>query len=79
MQQTVTAMDFSGLPGWRLRFGQTQLDICQQGAQILSYFADIEQPPLIWLRTVQSICAGKACAVVCRCAGLGLAIFSVTR
>ena len=49
MQQTITAMDFSGLPGWRLRFGQAQLDICQQGAQILSYFADIEQPPLIWL------------------------------
>ena len=49
MQQTITAMDFSGLPGWRLRFGQTQLDICQQGGQILSYFADIEQPPLIWL------------------------------
>ena len=49
MQQTITAMDFSGLPGWRLRFGSAQLDICQQGAQILSYFADIEQPPLIWL------------------------------
>ncbi|NLY12194.1 MAG: D-hexose-6-phosphate mutarotase [Gammaproteobacteria bacterium] len=49
MQQTITVMDFSGLPGWRLRFGQAQLDICQQGGQILSYFADIEQPPLIWL------------------------------
>ena len=49
MQKTITAMDFSGLPGWRLRFGSAQLDICQQGAQILSYFADIEQPPLIWL------------------------------
>lgn len=49
MQQTITAMDFSGLPGWRLRFGPAQLDICQQGGQILSYFADIEQPPLIWL------------------------------
>ncbi|WP_022966950.1 D-hexose-6-phosphate mutarotase [Denitrificimonas caeni] len=49
MQQTITAMDFSGLPGWRLRFGSAQLDICQQGGQILSYFADIEQPPLIWL------------------------------
>ena len=42
-------MDFSGLPGWRLRFGVAQLDICQQGAQILSYFPDTEQPPLIWL------------------------------
>ncbi|MDY0205415.1 MAG: D-hexose-6-phosphate mutarotase [Pseudomonas sp.] len=49
MQQTMTPMEFSGLPGWRLRFGQAQLDICQQGAQILSYFPDIEQPPLIWL------------------------------
>ncbi len=49
MQQTITPMDFSGLPGWRLRFGQAQLDICQQGAQILSYFPDIEQPALIWL------------------------------
>ncbi|HKM38617.1 MAG TPA: D-hexose-6-phosphate mutarotase [Thiopseudomonas sp.] len=49
MQQAITAMDFSGLPGWRLRFGTAQLDICQQGAQILSYFPDIEQPPLIWL------------------------------
>ena len=49
MQQSITAMDFSGLPGWRLRFGAAQLDICQQGAQILSYFPDIEQPPLIWL------------------------------
>ena len=49
MQQTITAMDFSGLPGWRLRFGPAQLDICQQGGQILSYFDDIEQPPLIWL------------------------------
>jgi len=49
MQQTITAMDFSGLPGWRLRFGPAQLDICQQGAQILSYFPDINQPPVIWL------------------------------
>ena len=49
MQHTITPMDFSGLPGWRLRFGQAQLDICQQGAQILSYFPDIEQPALIWL------------------------------
>lgn len=49
MQQSITAMDFSGLAGWRLRFGAAQLDICQQGAQILSYFADIAQPPLIWL------------------------------
>lgn len=49
MQQAITAMDFSGLPGWRLRFGQAQLDICQQGGQILSYFPDVEQPPLIWL------------------------------
>ena len=49
MHNTITAMDFSGLPGWRLRFGKAQLDVCQQGAQILSYFADIEQPPLIWL------------------------------
>ena len=49
MQQTITALDFSGLPGWRLRFGSAQLDICQQGAQILSYFPDIEKPPLIWL------------------------------
>ena len=48
MQHSITPMDFSGLPGWRLRFGQAQLDICQQGAQILSYFPDIEQPPLIW-------------------------------
>ena len=49
MQSSIAAMDFSGLPGWRLRFGAAQLDICQQGAQILSYFADIAQPPLIWL------------------------------
>ena len=49
MQSSITAMDFSGLPGWRLRFGAAQLDICQQGAQILSYFPDIAQPPLIWL------------------------------
>lgn len=57
MQQTITAMDFSGLPGWRLRFGQAQLDICQQGGQILSYFADINQPPVIWL----SDCAEYRC------------------
>ena len=49
MQKTITAMDFSGLPGWRLRFGQAQLDICQQGGQILTYFPDITQPPVIWL------------------------------
>ena len=49
MQQAITAMDFSGLPGWRLCFGQAQLDICQQGGQILSYFPDINQPPVIWL------------------------------
>ncbi|WP_205342619.1 D-hexose-6-phosphate mutarotase [Denitrificimonas caeni] len=49
MQQSITPMTFSGLAGWRLRFGQAQLDICQQGGQILSYFPDIEQPPLIWL------------------------------
>ena len=49
MQQAITVMDFSGLPGWRLCFGQAQLDICQQGGQILSYFPDINQPPVIWL------------------------------
>lgn len=49
MQQTITAMEFAGLPGWRLRFGQAQLDICRQGGQILSYFADIEQPAVLWL------------------------------
>ncbi len=49
MQHSITPMNFSGLPGWRLRFGSAQLDICQQGAQILSYFPDIKQPPLIWL------------------------------
>ncbi len=49
MQSSITAMDFSGLPGWRLCFGQAQLDIVQQGGQILSYFPDINQPPLIWL------------------------------
>ena len=49
MQHSITPMDFSGLPGWRLRFGQAQLDICQQGGQILSYFPNIAQPALIWL------------------------------
>ncbi|WP_198341774.1 aldose epimerase family protein [Oceanisphaera avium] len=49
MQYSLTPMAFSGLAGWRLRFGQAQLDICQQGAQILSYFPDINQPPVIWL------------------------------
>ncbi|NLO53734.1 MAG: D-hexose-6-phosphate mutarotase [Gammaproteobacteria bacterium] len=49
MQHSITPMDFSGLPGWRLRFGSAQLDICAQGGQVLSYFPDIEQPPLIWL------------------------------
>lgn len=49
MQYTITAMEFSGLPGWRLRYGQAQVDICQQGGQILSYFPDINQPPVIWL------------------------------
>ena len=49
MQQAITAMDFSGLPGWRLCFGQAQLDIAQQGGQILSYYPDINQPPVIWL------------------------------
>ena len=59
MQQTITAMDFSGLPGWRLRFGSAQLDICQQGAQILSYFADVEQPPLIWLSDCAEFLRGQ--------------------
>lgn len=49
MQYSITQMDFSGLPGWRLRCAQAQLDICQQGGQILSYFPDVNQPPLIWL------------------------------
>ncbi|MDY7220201.1 D-hexose-6-phosphate mutarotase [Denitrificimonas sp. JX-1] len=49
MQQSISAMNFSGLQGWRLRFGSAQLDVCQQGGQILSYFPDIEQPPVIWL------------------------------
>ena len=59
MQQTITALDFSGLPGWRLRFGVAQLDICQQGAQILSYFPDIEQPPLIWLSDCAEYAPGQ--------------------
>lgn len=59
MHNTITAMDFSGLPGWRLRFGKAQLDICQQGAQILSYFADIEQPPLIWLSDCAAYAQGQ--------------------
>lgn len=49
MQHAIIPMDFSGLPGWRLRWGAAQLDICQQGAQILSYWPDLELPPLIWL------------------------------
>lgn len=49
MPPTITPMDFSGLAGWRLRYGSAQLDICQQGGQILSYFPDINQPPLLWL------------------------------
>lgn len=60
MQQTITAMDFSGLPGWRLRFGQAQLDICQQGGQILSYFADINQPPVIWLSDCAEYLRGQS-------------------
>ncbi len=60
MQQTVTAMDFSGLPGWRLRFGQAQLDICQQGGQILRYFADINQPPVIWLSDCAEYLRGQS-------------------
>lgn len=49
MQYSITPMVFSGLPGWRLRFGQAQLDICQQGGQILNYFPDLGAPPVIWL------------------------------
>ena len=60
MQHSIIAMDFSGLPGWRLRFGQAQLDICQQGAQILSYFPDTEQPPLIWLSDCAEYVQGQS-------------------
>ncbi|MDY0248572.1 MAG: D-hexose-6-phosphate mutarotase [Pseudomonas sp.] len=59
MQHTITPMDFSGLPGWRLRFGRAQLDVCQQGGQILSYFPDIEQPPLIWLSDCAEYAKGQ--------------------
>lgn len=59
MQHTITPMEFSGLPGWRLRFGQAQLDICQQGGQILSYFPDIGQPPLIWLSDCAEYAKGQ--------------------
>ena len=60
MQHSITAMDFSGLAGWRLRFGQAQLDICQQGAQILSYFPDIAAPPIIWLSERAEFIKGQA-------------------
>ncbi len=59
MHNTITAMDFSGLPGWRLRCGQAQLDICQQGAQILSYFPNINQPALIWLSDCAQYAQGQ--------------------
>ena len=60
MQYSLTPMDFSGLAGWRLCFGRAQLDICRQGAQILSYFPDIEQRPLIWLSDCAEYVQGQS-------------------
>lgn len=60
MHYSLTPMTFSGLAGWRLRFGCAQLDICQQGGQILSYFADVDQPPVIWLSEEAQYTLGQA-------------------
>ena len=44
----VEAMKLDDLNCWRIRHGQAELLVAQQGAQILSYQL-AGQPPLIWL------------------------------
>lgn len=77
MQYSITPMVFSGLPGWRLRFGQAQLDICQQGGQILNYFPDLGAPPVIWLSEQAEFIKGQPVRGGCPSVGHGLAIESV--
>ncbi|MEF9674482.1 D-hexose-6-phosphate mutarotase, partial [Pseudomonas sp. PCH446] len=43
----VETVKLDELNGWRIRHGQAELLVAQQGAQILSYQL-AGQPPLIW-------------------------------
>ena len=47
------------LPGWRVRHGDAEVVISQQGAQVLSYQRD-GQPPLIWLSEQASYQRGQS-------------------
>jgi glucose-6-phosphate 1-epimerase len=55
----VEAMKLDELNCWRIRHGQAELLVAQQGAQILSYQL-AGQPPLIWLNDEAVFEAGKS-------------------
>lgn len=54
----VEAVKLDELNGWRIRHGQAELLVAQQGAQILSYQL-AGQPPLIWLNNEAAFKQGK--------------------
>src|SRR3546814_13025098 len=55
----VEALKLDELNGWRIRHGQAELLVAQQGAHILSYQVD-GQPPLIWLNDQATFKTGKS-------------------
>lgn len=55
----VEAVKLDELNCWRIRHGQAELLVAQQGAQILSYQVD-GQPPVIWLNDKAVFKAGKS-------------------
>ncbi|AUM67589.1 D-hexose-6-phosphate mutarotase [Pseudomonas fluorescens] len=55
----VEAVKLDELNAWRIRHGQAELLVAQQGAHILSYQVD-GQPPLIWLNDQATFKTGKS-------------------
>ncbi|MGH8384944.1 MAG: D-hexose-6-phosphate mutarotase [Pseudomonas sp.] len=55
----VEAVKLDELNCWRIRHGQAELLVAQQGAHILSYQVD-GQPPLIWLNDKAAFKTGKS-------------------
>ncbi|SEM60946.1 glucose-6-phosphate 1-epimerase [Pseudomonas sp. ok272] len=55
----VEVVTLDELSGWRIRHGQAELLVAQQGAHILSYQL-VGQPPLIWLNDEARFKAGKS-------------------
>lgn len=58
VEPTIESVQYDELNCWRIRHGEAELLVAQQGAQILSYQVD-EQQPLIWLNEEAVFKKGK--------------------